>query len=614
MEKLIIINLIPFLLSFGLGMYVILHMRMTSYNVKRFVRQDGDGGTNGLEIGGFALFPVLLISFCTTVALPNLLEYTLLRREVEPSTMRILQLLVGSAVLYIMGLKDDINGTGLRVKFLAILCASMMFPATGLWINDLNGLFGLYAIPAWVGMPVTVLVCMYITLAISIIDSTEGLTAGVSAIIITLYLLFSIKGHFTLGTIITSATLGVVLAFSTIKFFNKHWRKTLMGSCGTFVIGHILCYLVIGLSRQGGGHMPEGMFMICFGIILVPVLDVIRVMKSRVQEERGLLTLDRNQIQHQLLRTGMRTALIPPTIGLTIIFFTAFNTVWVVSHLNLTLLLLVDIVLWLGLQLVLGWGIRRYEAKYHKAAWNKVYGREAWESDIPHEKLQRKMENYGTMGLPTHMVNNAPMEFIPDGMNGLERGTKRLFDLLVSVTAMVLFSPLYGMCWVMIKLDDGGPALFQQERIGRFGRPFHIYKFRSMRLDAEKNGPALSHARGEEDPRLTRVGRFLRAHHLDELPQLWNVLVGDMAFIGYRPERKYYIDQIMREDPRYAFLYQIRPGVTSYATLYNGYTDTMEKMLRRLELDLYYLGHRSWWFDCKVLFLTFTNIIFGKKF
>ena len=131
---------------------------------------------------------------------------------------------------------------------------------------------------------------------------------------------------------------------------------------------------------------------------------------------------------------------------------------------------------------------------------------------------------------------------------------------------------------------------------------------------AEKSGPALSHAGGDDDPRLTKVGRFLRAHHLDELPQLWNVFKGDMAFVGYRPERKFYIDQIMEEDPRYAFLYQIRPGVTSYATLYNGYTDTMEKMLRRLELDLYYLGHRSWWFDCKVLIMTFLNIIFGKRF
>ena len=103
-------------------------------------------------------------------------------------------------------------------------------------------------------------------------------------------------------------------------------------------------------------------------------------------------------------------------------------------------------------------------------------------------------------------------------------------------------------------------------------------------------------------------------HHLDELPQLWNVLKGDMSFVGPRPERKFYIDQIMEHDPRYAELYQIRPGVTSYATLYNGYTDTMEKMLRRLDLDLYYLKHRSLWMDFGILFKTFVNIIFGKIF
>ena len=134
-----------------------------------------------------------------------------------------------------------------------------------------------------------------------------------------------------------------------------------------------------------------------------------------------------------------------------------------------------------------------------------------------------------------------------------------------------------------------------------------------MRVDAEKDGPALFKIGGKET-RLTKIGKFLRDHHLDELPQLWNVVKGDMAFIGPRPEREFYIKQIIEHDPRYVYLYQIRPGVTSYATLYNGYTDTMEKMLRRLELDLYYLEHRSWWFDAKILFKTFINIVFGKKF
>ena len=202
--------------------------------------------------------------------------------------------------------------------------------------------------------------------------------------------------------------------------------------------------------------------------------------------------------------------------------------------------------------------------------------------------------------------------FIYDGMNEVERNVKRVFDFLVAFVALVVFSPLFIVCYFAVKHEDGGPAIFKQERIGRFGRPFYIYKFRSMRVDAEKNGPALY--QHERDTRMTKVGRFLRVHHLDELPQLWNVVKGDMSFIGPRPERKFYIDKIMLHDVRYEYLYQIRPGVTSYATLYNGYTDTMDKMLKRLELDLYYLKNRSWWFDITILFKTFVNLAIGKKF
>ena len=202
--------------------------------------------------------------------------------------------------------------------------------------------------------------------------------------------------------------------------------------------------------------------------------------------------------------------------------------------------------------------------------------------------------------------------YIYDGMNELERNVKRLFDLFVSASCLILLSPLFLVCYIAVRRADHGPAIFKQERIGRFGRPFYIYKFRSMILSAEKNGPALyGHAKGK---RLTRVGKFLREHHLDELPQLWNVFCGEMSLVGPRPERKYYIDQIIQKDPRYPCLYQIRPGITSYATLYNGYTDTIEKMLRRLELDLYYLKHRSWWFDIKIMINTFLNVIIGKKF
>lgn len=199
-----------------------------------------------------------------------------------------------------------------------------------------------------------------------------------------------------------------------------------------------------------------------------------------------------------------------------------------------------------------------------------------------------------------------------DNMNKTEQIIKRSVDFVIATCCLIFFSPLAIACAIAIRLEDGLPVIYRQERIGLHGKPFFIYKFRSMKIDVEKDGPDLLEIKG--DPRLTKVGRFLRMHHLDELPQLWNVFKGDMAFVGPRPERKFYIDQIMEHDPRYTYLYQIRPGVTSYATLYNGYTDTMPKMLRRLSLDLYYLEHRSWWFDVKILFKTMINIMFGKIF
>lgn len=231
------------------------------------------------------------------------------------------------------------------------------------------------------------------------------------------------------------------------------------------------------------------------------------------------------------------------------------------------------------------------------------------------EALQRLFEENGGFDTQTHVSHLVPKEgYIADGMNGFARNAKRLFDMFASVILMIIFSPLFLICSIMVHRGDGGPVIYKQERIGRFGRPFNILKFRTMRVDAEASGPQLSHGGGEGDPRLTKVGRFLRAHHLDELPQLWNVFRGDMSFVGPRPERKFYIDKILQYDKRYVYLYQIRPGVTSYATFYNGYTDTMEKMLRRLEYDLYYLGHRSWVFDIKILVKTFFGIIFGKNF
>lgn len=191
--------------------------------------------------------------------------------------------------------------------------------------------------------------------------------------------------------------------------------------------------------------------------------------------------------------------------------------------------------------------------------------------------------------------------------------TKRVLDVMASVIGMAVFSPLFLIIYIAIKWEDGGKAIFRQERVGYHGETFTLYKFRSMIASSESDGrPAL--CSGADDRRLTCVGRFLREHHLDELPQLWNVLKGEMSFVGPRPERRFFVDKIMYINPAYALLYQLRPGLSSAATLYNGYTDTMEKMLERLRMDLDYLYNRTLWLDTKIIFLTVFSILTGKKF
>lgn len=198
-----------------------------------------------------------------------------------------------------------------------------------------------------------------------------------------------------------------------------------------------------------------------------------------------------------------------------------------------------------------------------------------------------------------------------DAMSKSQRFLKRTFDIVFSFMGLLLLSPLMLIFSIVLLFDDG-PIIFKQERIGYKGRSFMIYKFRTMHVNAESDGiPRLEEERNRH---LTPFGRFLRAHHLDELPQLWNVLKGDMSFVGPRPERQYFIDQINRETDNYHYVYLMRPGITSYATIYNGYTDTMDKMLKRLEYDLDYLDNRSLFLDLKIIVKTVLSIVSGKKF
>lgn len=200
---------------------------------------------------------------------------------------------------------------------------------------------------------------------------------------------------------------------------------------------------------------------------------------------------------------------------------------------------------------------------------------------------------------------------IQDGMNSFEKGMKRAFDVIGSLIGLICMSPVFLAIMIAQRLEGKGPVLYRQERIGLHGKPFYILKFRTMRVGAEEGGPQLAR---DDDQRLTKVGRFLRSHHLDELPQLVNVLRGDMTFVGYRPERPYFISKICEQRPDYVLLYVSRPGMTSDATIHNGYTYTMEKMIRRLDMDLDYLRNRNLWVDARIIFETLVFFIAGRKY
>jgi lipopolysaccharide/colanic/teichoic acid biosynthesis glycosyltransferase len=210
------------------------------------------------------------------------------------------------------------------------------------------------------------------------------------------------------------------------------------------------------------------------------------------------------------------------------------------------------------------------------------------------------------------MEQVACLTYSHDGMNAMERAIKRLADFLCAALGCVILSPVFLIVTILLKRQGRGSVIFSQERIGFKGQPFMIYKFRTLSNEENEEHPQL--VAKPDESRMTKLECFLRGHHLDELPQLYNVLKGDMSFVGPRPERRYFIDKIMEQDHDYEQIFEMRPGLTSEATLYNGYTDTMEKMLRRLHMDINYLENRSLALDIHIIFDTVVSILSGKKF
>lgn len=189
-----------------------------------------------------------------------------------------------------------------------------------------------------------------------------------------------------------------------------------------------------------------------------------------------------------------------------------------------------------------------------------------------------------------------------------QKNVKRTFDVFASLAAMTILSPLLGLTALMVRFSSSGPIVYKQERIGKGHKPFMIYKFRSMHNDAEKNGPQLS---SETDNRITPWGRVMRKYRLDELPQFWNVLKGDMSLVGPRPEREFFIEQIMVKAPYYGLIFQVKPGITSWGMVKYGYAKNVNEMVSRSRYDLIYLNNMSISTDIKIMIYTIKTVLKG---
>lgn len=200
------------------------------------------------------------------------------------------------------------------------------------------------------------------------------------------------------------------------------------------------------------------------------------------------------------------------------------------------------------------------------------------------------------------------LNITPTNMPDWQFSTKRILDIFLSLIAIVLLTPVYLFLAILVKTSSKGPVFFSQERVGIHGKPFKIFKFRTMYVNAEKDGPQLS---SSNDSRITKIGKFLRKTRLDEFPQFWNVLKGDMSLVGPRPERQFYIDQIAEKDPQYLYLHKVRPGITSWGQVKFGYAENVEQMVERMKYDLLYIRNMSLALDLKIMFYTIAIIFKG---
>ncbi len=359
--------LFGFVLSLIMSLITIPNILTVSYRKKLFDEPDPRKvhKTPVPRLGGISFTPSITISMFVTIGVWMYFNPSLALSETALVLHEFLFLFAGLTLLYLIGEVDDLVGVGYRYKFIVQLLSASLIVLSGNWLSSLGGLFGIYEIPVWIGMPLSVLIIVYITNAINLIDGIDGLASGLCCIALAvLGGMLAVRGEY-IYALLSLATLGVVIPFWFYNVFGnvRNGRKLFMGDTGSLTLGYILSFIIIYVGTNCGKYGGLRDFVVAISAILVPILDVLRVVLHRLRKNRNPFLPDRNHFHHKLLRTGMRARFVLLTIIGVVVFFIVFNYV-MFPYINVTLLLVIDVVLWTCMHIFINYRIRLYSKEH----------------------------------------------------------------------------------------------------------------------------------------------------------------------------------------------------------------------------------------------------------
>ena len=348
--------ILTFLIAVGIANLIIPRILLISLRKKLYdIPNERKVHTRAIpRLGGVSFYPAALVAYCLVFAIRLLTGSEITSVYASHLLIEMLLYVCGMMMLYLIGIADDLVGVRYRQKFLVQIFCACLFPLSNLWINDLSGLFGLYEIPAYIGMPLTVFVVVFITNAINLIDGIDGLASGLSSMSLAiLTLLFMWKGMYSYS-MLSVAMLGVLMPFFYYNVFGsaERARKIFMGDTGSLTLGYTLCFLAVKYSQSNPGVTPytQHAFFIAFSTLVIPAFDVVRVVLVRFRNHKPLFEPDKNHVHHKLLAIGLTPRQAMITLLALALLFSAVN-ILLVNYVNCTLLLVVDVVVWIGLHL-----------------------------------------------------------------------------------------------------------------------------------------------------------------------------------------------------------------------------------------------------------------------